>query len=260
MKPSCNQEKKTKINQVFIFVASPLFLLLLWEIGVRTSVIDGRFFPMPSVIAAEMVGMFVNDTLAADILSSLRRILFGVLIGFIPGVALGLAMGLWNWARSFFAPLVALAYPIPKIALLPLLLIIFGLGELSNIMVVAIGVFFLGLINTYAGVRRIPEVYFNIARVYQIGRTQTITRIVLPCCFPDIFTGLRLGVGYGLILIVAAEMVAADSGLGYRIWMSWETYLITELYVCLAIIAFIGVLLAVIIEKAEDKLVHWKRR
>lgn len=253
-----SDSKKLQISQPLIFISSPLVILALWEIGARVGFIDSRFFPMPSKIIVEMISLFVEDTLAMDILVSLRRIGLGVLIGFVPGVLLGLAMGYWSWARSVFGPLVALTYPIPKIAILPLLLIVFGLGEMSNIMVVAIGVFFLGLINTYAGVRQIPATYFDVARVYRISKFSTFTRIVIPACFPDIFTGLRLGVGYGLILIVAAEMVAAGSGLGYRIWMSWETYLITELYACLAIIAIIGVLMAAILEKAEDKLIHWK--
>lgn len=247
------------LSQVLLFIASPIILLMLWEIGVRLDFIDGRFFPMPSKIAAELVRLLLEDTLILDIGSSCRRIVLGVIIGFIPGVVLGLIMGLWGWARSVFAPLVALTYPIPKIAILPLLLIIFGLGEMSNIMVVAIGVFFLGLINTYAGVRQIPEVYFDVVKVYNIKRLPILLRIVIPACLPDILTGMRLGVGYGLILIVAAEMVAADSGLGYRIWMSWETYVIIELYACLAVISIIGVILAVALEKLEDKLVHWKR-
>lgn len=250
---------RIRLNQPLLFIASPLIVLAIWEAGVLLELIDGRFFPRPSLIAAELVRLLFEDTLLIDIASSMRRIGLGVLIGFIPGVLLGLAMGLWSFARTFFAPLVALTYPIPKIAILPLLLIVFGLGEMSNIMVVAIGVFFLGLINTYAGVRQIPSVHFDVARVYGISRWALLTRIVLPASFPDIFTGLRLGVGYGLILIVAAEMVAAETGLGYRIWMSWETYVIKELYASLAVISIIGVLLAVLLEKAEEKLIHWKR-
>jgi ABC-type nitrate/sulfonate/bicarbonate transport system permease component len=255
------QERAEQLLSIrpWLFVASPLTVLLVWELAARFALLDARFFPPPTRIGAEIARLFVHDTLVADILASMRRIGLGLLIGFFPGVALGLAMGLWSWVRSVFAPLVALTYPIPKIAILPLLLIVFGLGEMSNIMVVAIGVFFLGLINTYAGVRRIPKVYFDVAKVYRISRPSVLLKVVIPACFPDIFTGLRLSVGYGLILIVAAEMVAADSGLGYRIWMSWETYVIPELYACLAVIGLLGVLLAVVLEKAEDRIIHWKR-
>lgn len=250
--------EKEGIGVTLLFIASPLLLLALWEIGVRAEWLDHRFFPAPTTIVAEIVRLFAEDNLLIDILASLRRIGLGLLAGFPTGLAIGVAMGRWKWARAFFAPLVAFTYPIPKIAILPLLLIIFGLGETSNVMVVVIGVFFLALINTYAGVRQIDHEYFDVARVYGISRWQVLRRIVLPAAFPDIFTGLKLAVGYGLILIVAAEMVAAESGLGYRIWTSWETYVIKELYACLMMISIIGVVLAVILEKIEGRLVHWK--
>jgi len=246
------------MQRAAVFVASPLLLLLLWEICARTGVIDRRFFPEPTRILAETVTLFRHDGLGWDILASLRRIGLGLLMGFPTGVLLGLAMGLSGWIRMAVGPLVAVTYPIPKIAILPLLLIIFGLGELSNVMVVAIGVFFLALINTYGGVSQIPAIYFDVARVYRVPWRRQLLQIVLPASFPAIFTGLRLSVGYGLILIVAAEMVAAGSGVGFRIWTSWETYVIPELYACLAIISAIGVLMSVLLELLEGWLAHWK--
>lgn len=246
-------------NRAILFFASPLFVLIIWEVAARTGIIDSRFFPEPTAIAAELVRLLLHDTLLTDIGASLSRIGIGLIIGFIPGVILGLAMGLKSWVRAALAPLIALTYPIPKIAILPLLLIIFGLGEMSNIMVVAIGVFFIALINTYAGVQQIPAVFYDVAKVYNISRWARLTKIIIPATFPDIFTALRLAVGYGLILIVAAEMVAADSGLGHRIWMSWETYVIKELYASLAVISLIGVFFALVLEKAEVKLIHWKK-
>ncbi len=253
-----NGEEKDLKYKV-LFVASPLVALSLWELAVRTAMLDRRFFPPPTEILAELVRLFREENLIKDIASSMRRIGSGLLLGFAPGVALGMAMGLWAWVRAIFAPLVAITYPIPKIAILPLLLIIFGLGELSNVMVVTIGVFFLALINTYEGVRQIPKIHFEVARVYRIRKRHIFLRIVLPATLPAIFTGLKLSVGYGLILIVAAEMVAANSGIGYRIWMSWETYVIRSLYACLAMISFIGIALAIILEKLEERIVHWKR-
>ena len=241
-----------------MFIASPILVLASWEALVRLHVIEGRFFPAPSWVFVELARMFLHGRLLADVDATLLRIGVGVLIGFVPGVVLGMMMGLLPWARSFFSPLVALTYPIPKIAILPLLLIIFGIGELSNVMMVAIGVFYFGLINTFAGVRQISRIHFEVAKVYGIGRASVFWRIVLPASFPGIFTGLRLGVGYALILIVASEMVASNAGLGHRIWLAWETYLIRELYACLAVISIIGIFLAVILEKIEQKLIPWK--
>jgi len=246
------------LRKALVFVASPLLLLAAWEISGRAGLLDIRFFPLPSRITAYLAWLLAEDHLLLDILASLRRIGLGLLVGFVPGVLLGLAMGLSSWARAALGPLVALSYPIPKIAILPLLLIIFGLGETSNVMVVAIGVFFLALINTYGGVSQIPQIHFDVAKVYRVRPLRRLSHIVLPAAFPGIFTGLKVAVGYGLILIVAAEMVAADSGLGFRIWTSWETYVIVELYACLAVISGIGVVLSVALESLERALAHWK--
>ncbi len=247
-----------KLRKAAVFVASPLVLLTIWEICGRAGWLDIRFFPLPTRIAAHLFWMFWEDHLIVDIGASLRRIGLGLAIAFVPGAFIGLAMGLSSWARMALGPLVALTYPIPKIAILPLLLIIFGLGETSNVMVVAIGVFFFALINTYGGVSQIPAIHFDVARVYRVRPWRRLTHIVLPAAFPAIFTGLKLAVGYGLILIVAAEMVAADAGIGYRIWTSWETYVIIELYACLAVISGIGVLMSVALEALERVLAHWK--
>ena len=252
------EQASSRFRRLALALLSPLVLLCAWEVAARTGVIDARFFPMPSRVAGAMARLTADGSLPLDILASLRRIAAGLALAFIPGVMVGLLMGLKGWARAAFGPLVALTYPIPKIALLPLLLIIFGLGEMSNIMVVAIGVFFLALINTYDGARQISSIHFDVARVYQVGRLQLLLRIVLPATFPAIFTGLKLSVGYGLILIVAAEMVAAESGLGFRIWTCWETFAILDLYVYLATISIIGIIISTGLEALEARLVHWK--
>ncbi|MCB9476248.1 MAG: ABC transporter permease [Deltaproteobacteria bacterium] len=247
-------------DERWLFIASPIIVLLLWEAAVATHLIDGRFFPPPHKIFAKIWELAVHEDLHEDVLASMRRIVVGTAMGFFPGVLLGIGMGLSRWTRAFFAPLVALSYPIPKIAILPLLLIIFGIGEMTNLMVVAIGVFFLSLINTFDGVRRIPKQYFEVARVYGVSKRDVFFRIVLPATAPSIFTGLKLGAGYGLILIVAAEMIAARHGLGHRIWNSWETYIITELYACLFLISLIGIALAFLLEKLETRIIHWKQK
>ena len=244
-------------REAALFLASPLAVFAFWEACGRAGWLDLRFFPLPSTILLHTLYLLREDTLMLDIAVSTRRIALGLALGFLPGALVGLAMGLSGWVRAALGPLVALAYPIPKIAILPLLLLVFGLGELSNVMVVAIGVFFLALINTYAGVRSIGRIHFDVARVYRIPRWQRLLRIVLPGAMPGIFTGLKLSVGYGLILIVAAEMVAAGSGLGYRIWMSWETWVIEDLYSALGIISLLGVLLSVLLEALERVVIHW---
>src|SRR6202161_4998555 len=123
-------------------IASPIALLVVWEAAARLHIIDTRFFPAPSSIIAVMIEMLRSGELVTNTLVSLRRLALGTLIGGVPALILGIAMGLNRWVRAAFDPIVAATYPIPKSAILPLALLIFGLGEGSKIFMVAIGVFF----------------------------------------------------------------------------------------------------------------------
>lgn len=238
----------------------------LWETVAQLGWIDVRFFPAPSEILRTAIKMaHTTHPLTGEneyfshLFASLQRVVWGTLFGFLPGVVVGLLMGLLPTLRAFVNPLVSLTYPIPKIAILPLLLMIFGLSETTKILVIAIGVFFLVLINTLQGVSQIPQIYFEVAEVYKIGTFRRFFRIVLPGAFPYIFTGLRLGVGYGLVLIVAAEFVS-KSGLGFLIWQSWELFLVEQMYVGLVSISLLGYVLNLVLERLEKRLVPWAGR
>src|SRR5690606_20434440 len=167
----------------------------------------------------------------SDLGISMQRMAVGFVMGAVPGLLLGLAMGLFGPVRTIFQPLVAALYPLPKIALLPLILLIFGLGEMSKYFTVAIGVFFLMTINTMAGVLNVPTIYLDVARNLRASRWRVYTTVALPGALPGIFTGLRVCVGVALILLVATEFVGADSGIGYRIWWSWSVFWVEPMYV-----------------------------
>ena len=242
----------------FISLASPLALLALWEILARTGLVDTRFFPPPSRIFATFIALTASGELLANTLASLLRLFWGSLIGGIPAVALGLAMGLYRPVRAVFEPLVAATYPVPKSAILPLILLIFGLGEASKIAMVAIGVFFPVLINSMAGVREINGIYLDVGRNYGASRVQVFRTIALPGALPLIMAGIKLGIGMGLILITIAEMIGAKSGLGFMIWNAWEILLVEKMYVGLGVIAVLGYLLTLGLNELEHVLIPWK--
>lgn len=240
-------------------VASPLALLLLWEIAAYFGWIDVRFFPAPSKIFAEMMVLIQNGQLWAHLVASLYRLFWGFIFGGVPALILGISMGLSRTLRSIMEPLVAATYPIPKSAILPLILLIFGLGEASKIVMVAIGLFFPILINAMAGVLEIPKIHFDVARNFGASRLQTFRTIALPGAMPLIMTGVKLGVGMGLILIALAEMIGAKSGLGYMMWNAWEILSVETMYVGLIVIAALGVLFSLILNEVERFLVPWKQ-
>jgi ABC-type nitrate/sulfonate/bicarbonate transport system permease component len=239
-------------------IASPLVLLLVWELAARFHFIDTRFFPAPSSVIAVMIDMLRSGELVTNTLVSLRRLALGTLIGGGPALIIGIAMGLNRWIRAALDPIVAATYPIPKSAILPLALLIFGLGEGSKIFMVAIGVFFPVVINATTGVLEINRIYLDVGRNYKASRWNTFWTIALPGALPVIMTGFKLGIGIGLILIAIAEMIGAKSGLGYMIWTAWETFSVEQMYVGLFMIAIIGFVLTVALNELERLIIPWK--
>ena len=241
-----------------ISVASPLILIALWEVCVRTGMFDARFFPAPSQVFATLVTLVENGALWKNTAATLERLLWGMLLGGIPALLLGVAMGLYRPLRAVFDPLVAATYPIPKSAIMPLILLIFGLDEASKIVMVAIGVFYPVLINSAAGVMQINKIYLDVGRNFGASGWQVFRTIALPGAMPLIMTGVKLGVGLGLILIAIAEMVGANSGLGYMIWNAWEILSVETMYVGLFVIALLGFIFSLSITELERFLVPWK--
>jgi ABC-type nitrate/sulfonate/bicarbonate transport system permease component len=243
-----------------ISVLSPFALLLLWEILAHVGVIDTRFFPPPSSIVHSLVATTKSGELLANTWISLQRLFWGFVVGAIPALVLGVAMGLNRYVRAVLEPLVTATYPIPKSSILPLALLIFGLGEASKIFMVALGVFFPVIINTLAGVLEINPIYLDVGKNFKASRWNTFRTIAIPGALPMIMTGLRLGIGMGLVLIAIAEMVGAKSGLGYMIWNAWETFSVEQMYVGLFVIAIIGFLLTAILNAIERLVVPWRAR
>ena len=249
----------TRTRERILGIASPILLLVVWEVAARFHFIDTRFFPAPSSIIAVLIDMMRSGELVTNTLVSLRRLALGTLIGGVPALIIGIAMGLNRWIRAALDPIVAATYPIPKSAILPLALLIFGLGEGSKIFMVAIGVFFPVVINATTGVREINRIYLDVGRNYKASRWNTFWTIALPGALPVIMTGFKLGIGIGLILIAIAEMIGAKSGLGYMIWTAWETFSVEQMYVGLFMIAIIGFVLTVLLNEIERFVIPWKR-
>ena len=239
-------------------IVSPLFLLLIWELCARVGMIDVRFFPAPSKIFQVMYTMIQNGQLEKHVWASLQRLWWGILFGGVPALMLGIAMGMYRTLRVIVEPVIMATYPIPKSAILPLILLIFGLGEASKIVMVATGVFYPILINAMAGVLEINKIYFDVGRNFGAGRWQVFRTVALPGALPLIMTGVKLGVGLGLVLIAIAEMVGAKSGLGYMIWNAWEILSVETMYVGLISIAVLGLVFTLLLNELERLIVPWK--
>ena len=241
-------------------VVSPLALLALWEFVVRVHLLDARFFPAPSSIVGDFFQFLRSGELVSNTWMTLQRVVVGFIIGGVPGVAIGLLMGVNRLARAILEPIVALLYPIPKIAILPLVLLIFGIGESSKYAIVAVGVFFIMLINTAAGVRQIEPIYLDVARSFEIRRRSFYANVLLPGALTNIFAGIKLSIGIAIVLAVAAEFTAARSGLGFQIWNAWQTLQVDRMYVALVMVSLLGYVLTLIGNALENVFVPWRGR
>lgn len=253
--PASKRAVSRGVSDRLMSLFAPIGALLLWELLARAHLIDVRFFPPPSSILVTFEKLAADGTLVTNTVISLERVFFGFLLGAVPALVIGLVMGLYRPIRILVEPLIVTTYPIPKSAILPLILLVFGLGEASKIVMVAIGVFYPVVINTAAGVMQIPSIYLDVGKNFGASRWATFRTIALPGALPFIMTGIKLGAGLGLILIAVAEMIGAQSGLGFMIWNAWQIMSVNTMYVGLLAIALIGFALTFGLNELERILI-----
>ncbi|WP_425057667.1 hypothetical protein SCACP_21920 [Sporomusa carbonis] len=242
-----------------ISVLSPLTLLILWELIARTDLIDVRLLSSPTLILQSLFPLLWSGELVYNTAVSVQRVIWGFLAGAVPGVLLGMGMGLSPLLRSAIEPMIAATYPIPKLAIMPLILLIFGLGETSKIFTIAIGVFYLVVINTMAGVLNIDKIYLDVARNFGASRKDFYLTVALPGALPMIFAGLKLGMGMALILIVAAELSAAKAGVGWMIWRAYDMFDIEQMFVALITLSVLGYIFSLLLDWLERLVLPWKQ-
>jgi NitT/TauT family transport system permease protein len=246
------------VAERWLAVLSPLGLLVLWELLSRTGVLDMRFVPPPSLIGGTLVALTRTGELPYHVGVSVERILAGFVLGAVPAVALGLAMGLNRSVRAAVMPIVAAIYPIPKIAVYPLIIFYLGIGEASKVTIVALSIFFLVLLNAMAGVLGLDRAYVNIARAYGARPIDVFTTIAWPGALPSIFTGLKLGLGFALIVIVGAELLGSDAGIGFLIWRAYQIFAVEVMFAGLLVTALLGWVATLGLDWLERWALPWR--
>jgi NitT/TauT family transport system permease protein len=245
-------------HERMLSVVSAIFLLSAWEIASSQRWINPLFFPAPSAIGKTVLKQIANGEILVNVGATLARAGSGLSLGATAGAALGILLGLFSRLRRMFDPIIGALYPIPKLALFPLFLIFFGLGDSPRIALIALASFFPILINTIAGARQINPEFFEIAQSYGADRKTMLLRVVLPGALPSVLSGLRLAVGNALITAIAVELMNAQEGLGAQIWWAWETLRTTDLYVAILFTAILGVGSHYLLEFLSQKLLPWQ--
>jgi ABC-type nitrate/sulfonate/bicarbonate transport system permease component len=232
-------------------------LLVSWESLSRLGMLPEVLFSSPTTVLVTLWESVRAGEMGRHLLATMARMIPGLLLGAIPGLLLGLAMGWSSALRRAVDPLLMAVHPIPKIAILPLLMIFLGIGEASRIAVASVAAFFPLLINTMAGVRQINPIYFEVAENYGASRLKLFTRVVLPGSLPMALSGLRLAANVTLLVTIAAEIVMANEGLGSLVWLAWETLRVELLYATLIVISLLGISISTGLHRLNRRLVPW---
>ena len=233
-------------------------LLALWESQSRAGNISSLFFPAPTKIASATIDDVFDGGLLGDAGITIRRALLGFVFGGSAGLLLGFGMGRSTSLRNALDPIIAMFHPVPKLALFPLALIIFGIGDTAFTVIIALSAFFPMVITTMTGVRQLDPIYFDVATVYDAAPRDVLRRILLPGTLPVALAGARLALNSALVVTVALELTMPSSGLGSVIWRAWETLVTTRLYSGIFFIAVIGGSLNALLTQLRKRLVPWE--
>ena len=239
-------------------VLTLLGLLVLWELFTRVGWVPALFLPSPLGVLRELIEMARSGQILVHVAASLRRLLLGFAVGAGAGISVGVVVGFFSLAEAVGQPLIAATFPIPKIALLPLLILWLGIGEASKVTVIALGVFFPMAINTYAGVRQADPLLIRAAVSFGAGRWSVIRKVVMPSALPMVFAGLKLGAGTALLLLVAAEMIGAESGIGFLVLQAGNLMETTRLMVGIVVLSLLGVLSHWALTWLERLVIPWR--
>jgi NitT/TauT family transport system permease protein len=189
---------------------------------------------------------------------SLSRLAVGSLMGVSAGIAVGVVIGLFSYVRAGLIPLVAAIFPIPKIALLPLFVIWFGIDEMSKYALIALGTFTPTVVATYGAVDNVDRTLVRMGQSFGLRWTSIVAKIVLPGALPGILSGLRVSIAIGIILLVAAEMLGAQYGIGAYILQAGSLYDLERLFAGVVILSALGVLTSWAIGRLERRLLLWR--
>ena len=234
----------------WVSVASIIILLLFWEAICRCGLVSSLFLPAPSQIISALLTMLADGEIGVSLAASMYRILIGFAVGLVTGTS-ALADKIGN-------PVVNALYPIPKIALLPLFILWLGIGELSKVTIIALGVFFPVAMNTYSGVKNVDTLLIKVAVSFNASWWKTMKSVVLPNALPMIFAGLRLAAGTSLLLLVAAEMIAAQVGIGALILHYGDLMITDRLMAGVIVLSLLGLLFNLFLQWLERKAIPWK--
>ena len=238
--------------------ALPILIIALWQWAAERGWTNPLFFPAPDVIAGAFGELLSTGELFHHLGISVWRALIGFLLGGSFGLLVGLLSGLSRKAEYVLDPSLQMLRTIPHLAIAPLVLLWFGFGEQSKVVIIALGAFFPLYVNTFMAIRNVDNKLFDVAKVLAFGRAKLVFRLVLPAALPGILLGLRLSLALSWIGLVVAELIGSQSGIGFLINLGKQTSATEDIFVGVILFAIVGKLVDSFVRVLERKLLHWR--
>ncbi|MFA5040526.1 MAG: ABC transporter permease [Bdellovibrionales bacterium] len=248
----------SRFSAAALYVFLPVALLIVWQLLYELGFIRALLLPPPSKIADTFLALLMSGDLLRHLGISLLRVIEGFALASVVGLALGTAIGLSRALDRSTDLMIQLMKPIPPIAWIPLTILWFGIGEESKVFIIFLGALFPILVNTIDGIRQTDGRYVELARVFETKRLRFIMRVVLPGALPSIMTGLRVGMMIAWMCVVAAELIAAPSGIGFMIMDARQMMQTDQVFVGMIAIGATGKVLDVLLRMVERRLIVWK--
>jgi ABC-type nitrate/sulfonate/bicarbonate transport system permease component len=235
-------------------------ILAVWQLLSSYQVLDPLFFPRPSKLAGTLTSLIASGELERQLGYTLARAGAGYVAGVLLGTLVSVLLCAWGWLRPATWPVISALYSTPRLTLLPMAMLIFGVNEISRVFLVALSTFLIVVIQLADAVRMVSRDYVSLAMNYGASRATVIRRVYLPACLPQAFTALRLSFGRALVLTISVELLSCNNGLGSMIWSAWQTFATERLYATVLVAAAMGMLSHAVFAKIERLLVPWENR
>jgi ABC-type nitrate/sulfonate/bicarbonate transport system permease component len=240
-----------------------LIVLLTWFLITDVfGLVRPIVLPSPSNVLEEVGRLlekgYTNKPLWIHVRASLFRTFTGLILGLVVGIPLGLLVGYYWWASAIFSPFLSALRPIPPIAFIPLVVLYFGIGEFSKILLIFMAALWYVALNTSAGVKSVPSDLMRAGLNMGLNQWQLFLYVIFPSSLPYIMTGIKTSTAVSWAIVVAAELVAAQEGLGYMVMDAATFFRVTDVYIGIALIGMIGILLEALTMIAESRLLHWR--
>ena len=234
--------------------------IAVWHLFAASRIVPALFLPGPVDVVEAGIELFTSPTIGNDLLVSGREFAIGYLLAAATAIPLGLLMGWYPGLRHSLDPFISFLYATPRVVLIPLFIIWFGIGETSKVALVFLGAFFSIVISTMAGVRSLSPDLIKVARSFHATNAQIFRTIALPGSVPFILTGLRLGTGHALIAVVVGELLAAQAGIGLRIAIAGATFQTAKVFAGVFVVASTGVIVTALLSRIEARFDEWRPR